>query len=54
MLYDLDYDIQLKAAIDVLGQKDFAKLLKDSKTLRDQLEEDEKAKNEEPSTGNAK
>ena len=54
MLYDLDYDIQLKAAIDVLGQKDFAKLLKDSKTLRDQLEEDEKAKNEEPSTGIAK
>ena len=46
MLYDLDYDIQLNAAIDVIKKGDFDKLMEETKTLKDQLEEDQKAKEE--------
>lgn len=46
MLYDLDYDIQLNAAIDVIKKGGFEKLMKNTKTLKDQLEEDQKAKEE--------
>ncbi len=38
-LYDLDYDMQLKSAIDVVQNKDFNKLIKETKTLR-QLQEE--------------
>jgi len=38
-LYDLDYDLQLKAAIKAVQNKDFANMLKNTKTLR-QLQED--------------
>ena len=38
-LYDLDYDMQLKSAIDVVQNKDFNKLIKETKTLRELQEE---------------
>ncbi|MDO4505998.1 MAG: S41 family peptidase [Spirochaetales bacterium] len=47
LLYDLDYDIQLNAAIKVIKDGKFATLMKDTKTLKDQLAEDEAAKKEE-------
>ncbi len=34
-LYDLDYDVQLKAAIEVLGRPDFADLVANTKTLKE-------------------
>lgn len=37
MLYDLDYDIQLNAALEILEKEDVNKLIKNSKTLK-QLE----------------
>ena len=47
LLYDLDYDIQLNAAIKVIKDGKFESLMKDTKTLKDQLAEDEAAKKEE-------
>lgn len=47
LLYDLDYDIQLNAAIKVIKDGNYSKLMKDTKTLKDQLAEDEAAKKEE-------
>lgn len=47
LLYDLDYDIQLNAAIKVIKQGNFDKLMKETKTLKDQLAEDEADKKEE-------
>lgn len=47
-LYDLDYDIQLNAALDVLNKnKDFKKLVAGTKTLKELQQEAEKAKAEE-------
>jgi carboxyl-terminal processing protease len=43
-LYDLDYDLQLKAAIKAVQNKDFANMLKNTKTLRQLQEEAEDAK----------
>lgn len=46
-LYDLDYDIQLKAALDLLKEtKDFKELVKSTKTLKELQQEAEKAKQE--------
>ena len=47
-LYDLDYDIQLKGALDVLNNNpDFKKLLDSTKTLKElQLEAEQKEKDE--------
>lgn len=39
MLYDLDYDIQLNAALDILAKESFSKLVKDTKTLKELQEE---------------
>ena len=38
-LYDLDYDMQLNSAIEVVQNKDFEKLIKETKTLRELQEE---------------
>jgi carboxyl-terminal processing protease len=38
-LYDLDYDIQLKAALEVLKTTDFQKLVKSTKTLKELQDE---------------
>jgi carboxyl-terminal processing protease len=38
-LYDLDYDIQLKAALEVLKTADFQKLVKSTKTLKELQDE---------------
>ncbi|MBQ0038817.1 MAG: S41 family peptidase [Treponema sp.] len=53
-LYDLDYDIQLKAAIDVIRKGNVEKLLKTTKTLKDQFDEDEAAKKDESSSAETK
>lgn len=53
-LYDLDYDIQLKAAIDVIESGKYEKILNESKTLKDQFDEDEVKKNSEDSAEEAK
>ncbi len=42
-LYDLDYDLQLKAAIKAVQNKDFETMLKNTKTLRQLQEEAEDA-----------
>ena len=42
-LYDLDYDLQLKAAIKAVQNKDFDNMLKNTKTLRQLQEEAEDA-----------
>jgi carboxyl-terminal processing protease len=34
-LYDLDYDVQLSAALELLASEDFSALMKTTKTLRD-------------------
>lgn len=39
MLYDLDYDVQLNAALDILAKEDFAALVKNTKTLKELQEE---------------
>ena len=44
VLYDLDYDLQLNAAIKAVQNKDFANMLKNTKTLRQLQEEAEDAK----------
>ena len=49
-LYDLDYDLQLNAAIKAVQRKDFSTMLKNTKTLRELQEEAENAENLE---GNA-
>ncbi len=43
VLYDLDYDLQLNSAIDVIQNQDFSKLIKETKTLRQLQEEVESA-----------
>ncbi len=47
VLYDLDYDLQLKAAIKAVQNKDFANMLKNTKTLRQLQEEAEDAQTAE-------
>lgn len=49
VLYDLDYDLQLNAAIKAVQSKDFANMLKNTKTLRQLQEEAEDAKKTEGS-----
>ena len=44
-LFDMDFDLQLHAAIDVLQNKDFNKLVKNTKTIK-QLQEEAAAKEE--------
>ena len=44
VLYDLDYDLQLNAAIKAVQNKDFAEILKNTKTLRQLQEEVEEEK----------
>ncbi len=44
VLYDLDYDLQLNAAIKAVQNKDFAEMLKNTKTLRQLQEEVEEEK----------
>ena len=46
-LYDLDYDLQLNAAIKAVQNKDFTTMLKNTKTLRQLQEEAEDAKTAE-------
>ncbi len=41
VLYDLDYDLQLNAAINAVQNKDFSTMLKNTKTLRQLQEESE-------------
>lgn len=48
-LYDLDYDLQLNAAIKAVQRKDFSTMLKNTKTLRELQEEAENAENLEGS-----
>ena len=38
-LYDLDYDLQLKRALEIVKSPVFDKLIKNSKTLKQQSEE---------------
>ena len=38
-LYDLDYDLQLKRALEIVKSPAFERLLKNSKTLKQQSEE---------------
>ena len=40
-IYDLDYDIQLTAALDILKTKDFKTLVSSTKTLKELQEESE-------------
>ncbi|MDE5613942.1 MAG: peptidase S41, partial [Treponemataceae bacterium] len=49
-LYDLDYDIQLGAALDILGKESFTTLVRATKTLKELQEEAEaqKAAEEKP------
>lgn len=47
MLYDLDYDIQLKAALEVVAKPEIYSLMKKADTLRDQLEEDKAKENKD-------
>ncbi len=44
VLYDLDYDLQLNEAIKAVQNKDFANMLKNTKTLRQLQEEADNAK----------
>ena len=46
-LYDLDYDLQLKTAINAVQNKDFETMLKNTKTLRQLQDEAEDAKTAE-------
>lgn len=48
-LYDLDYDLQLNAAIKAVQRKDFSTMLKNTKTLRELQEEAENVENLEGS-----
>jgi carboxyl-terminal processing protease len=49
VLYDLDYDLQLNAAIKAVENSDFANLLKNTKTLRQLQEEVEDSQTSEGS-----
>lgn len=42
-LYDLDFDLQLNAALDIIKKENFAKLMKNTKTLK-QLQEEAETK----------
>ncbi len=44
-LYDLDYDLQLNSAIKTVQRKDFSKMMKETKTLRQLQEEVEASQN---------
>ena len=46
VLYDLDYDLQLKEALKAVQNKDFASMLKNTKTLRELQEEAESKETE--------
>ena len=46
-LYDMDWDLQLKEAIEVINKGDFSKLVKNTKTLKQLQEEIEAKKAEE-------
>ena len=48
-LYDLDYDIQLNAALEVVQKKDFNKLVKEAKTLKE-LQQDAEAEDKDLAT----
>ena len=43
-IYDLDYDIQLTAALDILKTKDFKMLVSSTKTLKELQQEAEAMK----------
>ena len=46
-LYDLDFDIQLQEAINIINKGDFKSLMKSAKTLKqlqDEVEKDQKEK----------
>jgi carboxyl-terminal processing protease len=43
-LYDLDYDVQLNAALDILKKEDFNKLMKSTKTLKELQNESDLAR----------
>ena len=45
IVYDLDYDNQLQAALEVIKTKDFDSLLKSTKSLKE-LQEEAKQKDE--------
>ena len=49
MLYDLDYDIQLNAAIDILEKEDFQNLVRTTKTLKELQDESKLGKKTEDS-----
>ena len=38
-MYDLDYDVQLNAAIDILENENFEKLVRSTRTLKELQEE---------------
>ena len=42
-LYDLDFDVQLNAALEILREGNFKKLVKSTKTLKELQEEAEAA-----------
>lgn len=46
-LYDLDFDVQLRAALDVFSDKDFQKLVRSTKTIKELQVIAENAKEEE-------
>ena len=42
-LYDLDFDLQLNAALEVVQKQDFEKLVAEAKTLKELQQEAERA-----------
>ena len=50
MLYDLDYDIQLNAVLDILAKENFTTLVRNTKTLKELQEEAEAQKAAEEKT----
>lgn len=50
-LYDLDYDVQLNAAIDILKNENFTELVRNTKTLKE-LQDDAKLQQENQETVN--
>ncbi len=53
-LYDLDYDIQLNAALDILAKENFATLVKNTKTLKELQQEAEAQKTAEDKVASTK
>ena len=53
-LYDLDYDIQLNAALDILAKENFAALVKNTKTLKELQQEAESQKAAEDKVASTK